>query len=322
MVGGVIQLAIQVPAAWRLGFRWRWRWRHPGSREILRLLGPRVVGSAVYQASVFIDTVLASLAAVVGEGAVAALYFANRLIQLPLALFGTASAQASLPALAEQAAQEDLVAFRSTLLSVLRMVGFVVLPAAVGLIVLAGPIVQGLFERGAFDHRATVMTSQAVACYALGLLAYAVSKVVSGAFYALKETRTPVRLAAESLAANVTLSLALMWPLQVAGLALAASASNSLNAWRLLRRLELRVGAPLLAPLRAPLLRMAAASGMMGAGCWFLWQATADRWPAWLGLTTVIAAGLGGYALACRLVGVQELSTVSRWLRRLPSVTD
>ena len=321
LVGGVLQLAMQLPVAWRLGFRWRWRWRHPGSREILRLLGPRVVGSAVYQASVLIDTVLASLAAVVGDGAVAALYFANRLIQLPLAIFGTASAQASLPSLAEQAAHGDVAAFRATLLSVLRMVGFVILPAAVGLIVLAQPLVHGLFERGAFDARATAMTAQALACYALGLLAYASSKVTTGAFYALKDTATPVRLAAEALAVNLALSVMLMWPLQIRGLALAAAMSNSLNAWRLLRRLERRLAAPVLAPLCAPLLRMAAASLMMGAGCWMVWQAAASRWPAWLGLSTLIVSGLVGYALACRIIGVQELAMVSRWLRRLPSVT-
>ncbi len=322
MLGGVIQLALQLPAAWRRGFRWHWRWRHPGSREILRLLGPRVVGSAVYQSSVLVDTMLASLATIVGEGAVAALYFANRLIQFPLALFGTASAQASLPSLAEQSAHGDLAAFRSTLLSVLRMVGFVILPSAIGLMVLAGPIVQGLFERGAFDHRATVMTSQAVVCYALGLLAYAVSKVTTGAFYALKDTATPVRLAAEAVAVNVVLSLALMWPLKISGLALAASASNSLNAYRLLRRMEHRLGTPLLLPLRASLLRIVAAAGVMGAGCWMFWRAAGSQWPMWSGLSAAVCVGLACYVLACRVVRVQELSVASRWLRQLPFVSE
>lgn len=322
MVGGVIQLAMQVPIAMRLGFRWSWRWRHPGSGEVLRLLGPRLVGSAVYQMSVLIDTVLASLATIVGEGAVAALYFANRLIQLPLALFGTASAQASLPSLAEQSAHHDLEAFRATLLAVIRMVGFVILPSAVGLMVLAVPIVEGLFERGAFDHRATVMTSQAVICYALGLLAYAISKVLTGAFYALKDTWTPVRLAAESVAVNVVLSLALMWPLQISGLALAAAASNSLNAYRLVRRMEHRLGAPLLQPLSGPLLRMLVASVVMGLGCWVLWQLSGTSTPTWLGLSAVVGAGPVLYVLACRLVRVQELSMASRWLRTLPFVSE
>src|SRR3989338_6391706 len=117
LLGGVIQLAIQLPVAHRLGFRWRLRWTHEGSDRITRLLGPRMMGSAAYQTSVLLHTALASLSAVVGEGAVAALYFANRLVQLPLALFGTASAQASPPSPSEQAARDDLNGVHTTLLS-------------------------------------------------------------------------------------------------------------------------------------------------------------------------------------------------------------
>lgn len=323
MVGGVIQLAIQVPVAMRLGFRWRWRWVHPGSSEILRLLGPRTVGSAVYQVSILVDTALASLASVVGEGAVAALYFANRMVQLPLAMFGTASAQASLPSLAEQAAHQEWQAFRTTLLSVMRMVGFAMLPSAVGLLALAFPIIGGLFERGQFDHRSTVMTAQALSCYALGLLAYALSKVLTGAFYAMRDTRTPVRLAMEAVAVNVLLSLALMWPLKVSGLALAVALSNSLNACRLMRRMEQRLDGPLLAPLAGPLARMTAASALMGAVCWALWSFVLAGSPAAIGLPLVVLAGVAVYLLACRCLRVQELVTVVRWLKSvLPISVD
>jgi putative peptidoglycan lipid II flippase len=315
MIGGAIQLVVQLPIAFRLGFRWRWRWTSPGSGEVLRLLGPRVLGSAVYQGSALIHTVLASLSEIVGEGAVAALYFANRLVQLPLALFGTASAQASLPSLAEQAAHNDVETFRSTLLSVIRMVGFVILPSSVGLIVLAFPIVGGLFERGAFDHRSTTMTSQALICYSIGLLAYSVSKVLAGAFYALRDTWTPVRLASEAVAVNALLSLALMWPLQVSGLALAAAVSNTLNAYRLARCMERRLGTSLLKPASSPLLSMVAASLLMGAGCWGVWSFGVSQAPPWLGLLLVIMAGLAFYAVSCYLLGVEELSTALRWLR-------
>ena len=320
IIGGVIQLAIQVPVAARLGFRWRWRWAHPGAREIMRLLGPRMVGSAVYQASVVVDTALASVGSVVGEGAVAALYFANRLVQLPLAVFGTASAQASLPALSEHAAHHDWAKFRSMLLSVMRMVGFVIVPSAVGLIVLAQPITVGLFERGAFDHRSSLMTSQALMCYALGLFAYALSKVLSGAFYALRQTRIPVRLAAEAVAVNIALSLALMWPLQVSGLALAAALSNSLNAYRLLRHLERQLKGSLLAPMSRALGRMLLASCLMGLGVRLLWQATAVLVPGWLGIMLAILLGVVLYGLACHLLGIEELSTILRWCPKLPLI--
>jgi len=318
IIGGVVQLAVQVPVAMRLGFRWRWRWAHEGSSRIMRLLGPRMLGSAAYQASVLIDTALASLSSVVGEGAVAALYFANRLVQLPLALFGTATAQASLPSLAEQAAHNDLAAFRATLLSVIRMVGFVILPASVGLVVLAFPIVGGLFERGAFDHRSTVMTSQAVICYSFGLLAYSVSKVMTGAFYALHDTRTPVKLAIEASVMNVLVSLTLMWPLQVSGLALAAAITNSLNAYRLTRHMEARLGAPLLGPTLGPLIRQLAAALLMGLGCWGLWRVGHGAVSPIIALPVVILLGGLFYGVACAAVRVQELTTALRWFGALP----
>ncbi|MBI4341021.1 MAG: murein biosynthesis integral membrane protein MurJ [Candidatus Omnitrophica bacterium] len=321
VIGGVIQLVIQIPAAVRQGFVWRWRWRSAGTTTALRLLGPRIVGSAVYQANVMIDTILASLGSVVGDGAVAALYFANRLVQLPLALFGTASAQASLPALAEQSASGDLEAFARTLRSVLRMVAFVILPASAGLIVLAGPIVTGLFQRGAFDRHASQMTTIALSYYSLGLLAFSANKVLTGAFYALHDTRTPVRLAVEVVVMNVALCLALMWPMRIGGLALAAAVSNSVNAVRLARRMERRLKRPLLGPLRDPLLRMAAASLLMGAACWGLWRAAGFDASPLPGLCVAIPASVGVYLAACWGLRIQELASARRWLSKLPPLS-
>lgn len=321
MIGGVIQLAIQLPVAARLGFRWRWRWRHPGVGEVLRLIGPRMVGSGAYQVNVLVHTALASLSGIVGTGAVVALYFANRLVQLPLALFGTASAQASLPSLSEQAAQHDLAGMRDTLLSMIRMIGFIMLPSMIGLMVLAFPIVGGLFERGAFDHGATLMTAQAVIYYAFGLLAYAVSRVLTGAFYALRDTRTPVKLAIEAVVVNVLFSLALMWPMQVGGLALASAIANILNAARLTRALERRLGAALLAPALGPLSRQAGAALLMGPGCWAVSRLVGES-PPWVGLPLMVLAGIACYIGSCVLFRVPELSTALRWLRRVPSTSE
>lgn len=326
LLGGVAQILVQLPVAIRFGFRWRWRWHHPGSKEILRLLGPRVVGSAVYQASVLIDTALASLGTLAGEGAVVALYFANRLVQLPMALFGTASAQASLPALTEQAVHQDHQAFRDTLVSVIRIVAFVILPSAVGLTVMASPIIHGLFERGAFTHAAARMTSQTLACYALGLWAYSTSKVLTGAFYALRDTRTPVLLAAEALGLNVALSLALLWPLKVSGLALAAALTNTLNAFRLIQHLERRLALPILRPARGVLLRMLAAALLMGVACWALWEGALARLQAWLGLSLTVGAGLVVYLAACLILRVPEGTRLFQWgnvaLLTQPSTTE
>ncbi len=317
LVGGVMQLVMQVPQVFRLGFRWRWRWRHDGSSQMIRLLAPRLVGAAVYQVELLVMTILASIGALAGEGAVAALYFANRLVQLPLALFATASAQASLPVLSERAAMNDLALFRSTTLRVLRMVMFESLPAAVGLIVMAGPIVQACFQRGAFTAEATRMTAQTLQFSAIGLLAYAASRVLAGAFYALHDTRTPVRFVAQALAVNVVLALILVHPLRVGGLALATALSSSLNAWWLLRTLEARIDRPLLAPLARAFLRMAAAALIMGLGCWLAWRGCRGHLPSVVGLSLVIVGGIILYGVSCLALRVEEVTIVRRWLSKI-----
>lgn len=319
MAGGVIQFAMQVPPALARGFRFRWVWRHEGSRDVMRLLAPRLVGTAVYQMSVLFDTILASLGSLAGEGAVAALYFANRLVQLPLALFATASAQASLPTLSERAAVKDLQAFRATVVVLLRVVAFESVPAAVGLTVLATPIVRVCFERGAFDRSATLMTARTLSLLAIGLLAYAAGKILSGAFYALHDTRTPVRLAIQALVINMALAVAFITPLGVGGLALATALSSSLNAWRLLTSLERRLGLPLAPSLISPVLRIGAAALIMGLVCWVVPLGWTTRMTPLAELLLVIVGGILVYGVGCRLLGVAEVSTVIRWLvRRFP----
>ena len=317
MLGGLAQLAMQVPVAAARGFRWRWVWRHEGSRDVMRLLGPRLVGAAVYQISVLFDTILASVGVLAGEGAIAALYFANRLVQLPLALFATASAQASLPTLSEQAAVKDFQRFRATVLSLLRLVAFESLPAAAGLIVLAPVIVRICFERGAFDRAATLMTAQTMSCLSVGLVAYAASKVLSGAFYALHDTRTPVRLAIQAFALNMLFAVLLIGPLRVGGLALAMALSSSINAWRLTKELEWRLDMPLLPNLVKPVGRMAVAAGLMGAVAWGMWAAIGTRLPASAALSAVIIGSLGVYGVACWILRVPELRSLLKWLPAL-----
>ncbi|MBI3087862.1 MAG: murein biosynthesis integral membrane protein MurJ [Candidatus Omnitrophica bacterium] len=319
MAGGLAQLLMQLPVASAHGFRWRWVWRHPdgGRGEVMRLLTPRLLGAAVYQVSVLFNTMLASLGALAGEGAVAALYFANRLVQLPLALFATSSAQASLPHLSERAAVNDLAEFRATLVTVLRIVLFESLPAAVGLMALSAPIVQVCFERGAFDRGATVMTAQTLVWLALGLIAYAAGRVLTGAFYALQDTATPVKLAMEALVVNVVLAVLFLKPMQVGGLALATALSSSLNAWRLLAMLERRLGEPLVPHLLRPALRMGLAAAAMGAGCALAWQRLAPVIPPLAALSVIIPGGIMLYGTISCLIGVEECSAALRWLARL-----
>jgi putative peptidoglycan lipid II flippase len=294
MVGGLLQLVLLLPASFAVGFRWRWVWRDPAASEMGRLLMPRLLGTAVYQASVFLNTVLASLP-LAGPGAVAALYFANRLVQLPLALFATASSQASLPALSERAAMNDLGTFRATVAGVLRLVICESLPAAVGLFILADPIIRVCFERGAFDASSTWITASALRWLTIGLLAYAAGKILTSAFYALKDTATPVRLALEALAINAVIAVALLPFLHIAGLALATSLSSAWNAWRLLRALERRLGEALGSQVVGVSWRVGLASGIMGVSCWLLWQAVQSHLSPLAALSITIVSGIVVY---------------------------
>lgn len=184
LVGGVLQLIVQIPVLIKKGFKFRFEFdfRHLAIKRIGRLLLPRMLGSSIYQLNIFIDTMFASLGQIVGEGAIAALYYANRLIQLPTALFGTALATACLPTLSQQAIANDMNAMKKTIEVSLRSLLVLLIPSSVGLFVLSEPIIRLLFERGEFDALSTQMTSFAMAFYCVGLFAYSGARVITSCF--------------------------------------------------------------------------------------------------------------------------------------------
>ena len=150
LAGGVLQLAVQIPMLYKKGFRYRpaLELRHPGIRQIGKLILPRIFSSCIYQLNLFVDTILGSLANVVGQGAISALYFANRIFQFPLGIFGIAIAQAALPSLSHQALEDNLDNFKKTLNFSLIAVFLIMLPVSALIAVLAKPIVAALFEGG------------------------------------------------------------------------------------------------------------------------------------------------------------------------------
>ncbi|MFH1577705.1 MAG: murein biosynthesis integral membrane protein MurJ, partial [Candidatus Omnitrophota bacterium] len=247
LVGGILQIGIQLPSLFRQGFglsilKTKLNFSHPGLKKISRLLIPRIFGSAVYHLNVLIDTILASFAFIVGQGAVAAIYYANRIVQFPLALFGIALFSAVLPTLSGQAAARDIQALKSTLNFSLRTVYFLMLPAAFGLIVLSGPVIRVLFQRGNFDYYSAQISSSALFFYALGLIFFGGMKILIAGFYSLQDTRTPVKMAALALLVNLALNIILMFPLKVGGLALASSLSAGFNFLLLYRNLGKQIG--------------------------------------------------------------------------------
>jgi putative peptidoglycan lipid II flippase len=241
LMGGGLQLGLQIPFVIRRGFRLSIRGPlgHPAIKRIAVLMTPAVFGAAVYQINIFVGTLLASL---LPEGSVSYLYYADRLVQFPLGVFGIALATAVLPSLSRQAALRDMEGLRTSFAYALRLVFFITIPAMTGLIVLKEPIVRLLFQRGAFDVATTDFTAEALFYYSIGLWAFSGVRIVVSTFYALQDTKTPVKMAVISLLVNIVLSLLLMGPMRHSGLALATSLAAVVNLVLLIQALKRRLG--------------------------------------------------------------------------------
>ena len=319
LVGGAGQLALQLPflARHRLPVWRRARAFHPALKRVARLMIPAVLGGAVYQINVLVGTLLASF---LPEGSVSYLYYAERLLEFPLGIVAMAGATAVLPSLAREAATGDAQALRSTFGYALRMVSFITLPAMAGLILLGEPMVVLLFQRGQFGAESARLTSQALLYYAVGLWAFSAMRIVVAAFFALQDSRTPVRVAAISILANAVLGAVLMRPLAHAGIALAASLASFLNLALLLLALRKTLTAVDWRAMGASLGRSLSSTLVMAAGVEVLARTVMGNRPAtFAGLAACMAAGVLIYAGTSLVLRSPELagicSLVGRSLR-------
>ncbi|MFQ5680893.1 MAG: murein biosynthesis integral membrane protein MurJ [Candidatus Omnitrophota bacterium] len=311
LVGGALQLGIQIPllrreAFYSLDLCWRGDITERVKRrvkEIGCLLLPRMLGSGVYLLNIFVDTVLASLAWIVGDGGVAAIYYASRLIQLPLAIFGFAFSQAALPVMSAYAARGEKGRLRQSLYFTLKRVFLFIIPSAVGLAMLAGPIINALFERGKFGPYSTAITSSALSFYALGLPAYAAGKILSSCFYALKDTRSPVKSAGISLLVNIAFNLFFIGKMKIAGLALASSLAAFVNVVILYKMLikKIGLGGVDYRALFGFVLRIILSAAVMVGFIWFIRPFLIGFSPV-LGLAVVIFAAGGVFFAAAAIL--------------------
>ncbi len=315
VLGGLIQFAFQTPAFFMKGYSLAPAWNpgHPGLKRMLKLLGPVVLGLAVAQINIVVSTTLATLLA---EGSVTYLFYSMRLIHFPVGVFGVAMGMAVLPSLSKHAIKKDLVSLREDFSFALRLLLFISVPAMAGLIALREPIVNLLFQRGEFDYRATLGTSNALMFYSVGIWAFVGVRVVVSTFYSMQDTRTPVKAAVAALTANVLLSLVLMGPLKHNGLALANALSSMLNFSLLMYFLRRKLGRVEGRRIAMSFLKTALASVVMGA---LVWLALRGEMWTFSGQSLLKAALLMGgiaisvvvYALLCRMLRCEELKFIT-----------
>jgi len=322
LLGGLMQLAIQLPSMYRVGFRFsraamKLDFRYPAIKKIGRLLTPRIFGSAVYQLNVFADTIFASLSNIVGSGGVAAIYYANRIIQLPMAVFGIALSSAVLPTMSQHVAQGDIAALKKTLNFSLKAIYLVIFPAALGSIVLAYPIIRAVFQHGKFDPYSTMVTSQALIFYSVGLLAFSGTKILVSCFYSLQDTVTPMRSAAISLGINIILNTVLMFPLKIGGLALASSISASFNFFNLFHLLHKKIGTVIDEHSYKTFFKISLAALIMAVFAYFIWQYVEMHFSIYLALGLTILCAIIIYFSTCLLLKIREVHGLIRWILKI-----
>jgi putative peptidoglycan lipid II flippase len=316
-VAGILQLLLQLPFLMRIHAlpRPKWRPSHEGVRRSMRLMLPAIFGSSVAQINVLIGGIIASM---LGVGKISLLYYSDRLMEFPLGLFGIALATVTLPYLARQHANAAHDEFSATLDWSMKLVLLIAVPAAIGLIVLAEPLVATIFYGGNFSYDDVRMTALALRAFAVGLIGFSFVKILAPAYFARHDTRTPVRIGLIALAVNFVLSVALVWYLTSiayagnhAGLALATSIAALLNAWLLYRGLRrdnvVRHSAgwgKLAAQVLVANLVMIYALDRLGRPLeWWTGTATSLQRAGWLGVTIVTAAGI--YLLVLHALGLR-----------------
>ena len=328
LIGGAMQLGVQLPCLRRLGYHFRpdFRWRDKGVRAILRLMGPSVIAASSTQVNVLVNSVFASN---LGNGPVTWLQYSFRLMQLPLGIFGVALGTVSLPLLARMAAGGNTVGFRTELARGMRLAFLLTIPASIGLILLAGPIMSVLFQHGRFTAYDARQAADALRFYAIGLCGYAALKVLVNAFYAIDRRKTPMFVSFGAVGLNLLLNwlftVRLGWGHQ--GLAFSTACIATTNfivlyvlMHRHLGRLESRA-------MLSLLLRLSVASAVLAGICWagdhyLLAGWASERFlPKAGSLAAVIVAGAGAFLLCATALRIREMQdivlAVQRRLRRV-----
>jgi len=317
LIGGALQLAVQLPALARLGYVFRpdFRWRDAGVKKILRLMGPAVIAASSVQLNVMINSMFAST---LGDGPIFWLAIAFRLMQLPLGVFGVAIATVTLPVLSRIVASGDQVKFRTELARGLRLAFLLTIPATIGLIILAEPIISVLYQHGKFNAFQTAQAAAALRFYAIGLAAYSAMKVLVPAFYALDRRKTPMIVSFIAVGVNLffnwLFTFRLGWGHR--GLALSTgcvAVTNFLLLYALMRRHVTQLHTGLLVKM---LIKVLVAGFALALVCWSGQHWLLSDWPVQatatkaLGLLATICCAAVAFFTVAALMRVAEVTHV------------
>ncbi len=309
MIAGVVQLVFQLPFMARLSLLPKpvWGWNDPGVRRIMKLMVPALFGVSVTQINLLLDTVLASF---LQTGSVSWLYYSDRLVELPLGVFGIAIATVILPGLSRKHVEQSNEHFSSTLNWAMQMVLLIGIPAAVALFILAEPMLITLFHYGALTDRDVMMAAMSLRAYACGLLAFMLIKVLATGYFSRQDTKTPVKIGIQAAVANMVFNLVLIGPLAHVGLAAATALSAFMNAGLLLYGL-LKSGVLVWSPgWGIQVVRMLVANSVMAVIICQI-MASTDQWlqmGLWDRVTEMailVVAGVVTYSLVLILAGLR-----------------
>ena len=334
LIGGSAQFLMQVPSLFKVGFRFSpiLSFTDPGVKRVMSLMTPAILGTSAVQINVLINTFFVSDI----NGGISWLGYAFRLMQFPIGVFGVAVGTASIPVLSRMASEGKMGEFRNTLSSSLKLVFLLTLPSACGLIVMGEPIIRLIYEHGGkFQANDTAMTAYALAGYSIGLTGYAAIKVLSPAFYALDDAKTPMIIAVCSIAVNALASYGFRQVLGNfgatestpsglghVGVALATSTVALVNFFALALLMRKRISHINGKEITSSFLKIAIASAVMSAVCYFSFYFLSHQFPARTfsvkTIETLVPIMLGGFTffITAKILGVAEIDKLFNAFRR------
>lgn len=335
LIAGVAQIALQIRPLQRSGVSLRPAWQvHSESfKKILLLMGPMILGLTATQINTLADDLIAwwfsgseekgyffeffgaQIQYPMWRGSVSHLYYAQRLYQLPLGVLGISLATAIFPVMSADAARKDFTTLQATISKGIRATVFVAVPATIGLILVAGPLISAAFEHGRFTNQDTRMVARTLAFYALGMCGYFAQQILARAFYSMQDSKVPMRSAMIAVLVNVILNLTLIWFMGVAGLALSTAICSYLQVFILIFMLRKRLGTHILDGLPVTFMKTVVAAAFMwlvAAAIMTLMKNLPDgRFSDILRLAVVVPVAAAVYLLAAKSLHIEMLSLLT-----------